>query len=535
MMFFRSLFILWCILQLAACGGSSDANTTPSSETELQGMAVKGPRVNAEVRVYQIDFGGDEIKGRLIGEGVTDSAANFSGVFVKSETLNKGPILIEVSGGAELNGSVPVIDTLSAIISPSALLRGDRVYPTPLTTMVVHRTLLDAAKLEQIDSQQFGELKKAAVNAVITSLGLGILDDIGSTALERTSPVSLDGSGSDASLAYRTVIEVFSALVVQLKEFAPNTSGDNLLLGIVKDLSDNNLDGVSDGEGVPELLELTVEQILSVATLNTEALLALNIPGTETPISMLGEFLQTEVAELGGVPSQTALAVPEFSAPVLVLDSDGDGYPDIVDADPADPQVTGDVDGDGVDNLIDLYPNDGSESQDSDGDTVGDNADDCPFDKDVQSLESGDLCPSDSLPVQLGCGDEGTISTIFLCSYEYSSSLLVKVSAFAEPNSNAVITSYQWRVIDVPDGSLITTDSLVIGDSGSSVSFLAGLPLDIGAYILELTVTTEEGVEVLEYGVDINKSLPTPGEMIFFSLGLLSLVGFRKNKNKANR
>lgn len=58
-----------------------------------------------------------------------------------------------------------------------------------------------------------------------------------------------------------------------------------------------------------------------------------------------------------------------------VLDSDGDGVNDDVDAFPNDPSESVDSDGDGVGDNGDAFPNDATESADSDGDGVGDNAD----------------------------------------------------------------------------------------------------------------------------------------------------------------
>ena len=57
-------------------------------------------------------------------------------------------------------------------------------------------------------------------------------------------------------------------------------------------------------------------------------------------------------------------------------DSDGDGYGDNGDLYPWDPSEWADSDGDGYGDNIDAFPNDGTEWVDTDGDGVGDNADD---------------------------------------------------------------------------------------------------------------------------------------------------------------
>ena len=65
----------------------------------------------------------------------------------------------------------------------------------------------------------------------------------------------------------------------------------------------------------------------------------------------------------------------------MVIDSDGDGVEDDLDAFPDDPDETHDDDGDGVGNNTDEFPQDPDEQFDKDGDGVGDNADDFPDNK----------------------------------------------------------------------------------------------------------------------------------------------------------
>ncbi len=61
-----------------------------------------------------------------------------------------------------------------------------------------------------------------------------------------------------------------------------------------------------------------------------------------------------------------------------LIDSDGDGIVDELDAYPNDPNEAIDSDGDGVADNSDAFPNDSSETLDSDGDGIGDNADSTP-------------------------------------------------------------------------------------------------------------------------------------------------------------
>ena len=73
-------------------------------------------------------------------------------------------------------------------------------------------------------------------------------------------------------------------------------------------------------------------------------------------------------------------------------DTDGDGIPDIVDAD---------LDDDGVVNWFDRFPNDSSEYRDTDGDGVGDNADAFPDNRDESKDSDND-----------GVGDNADTTTI---------------------------------------------------------------------------------------------------------------------------
>lgn len=76
----------------------------------------------------------------------------------------------------------------------------------------------------------------------------------------------------------------------------------------------------------------------------------------------------------GDNSNQTPNTDPEL------IDTDGDGITDLVDAFPNDPSEQKDSDNDGVGDNADAFPNDPSEKIDSDNDGVGDNADVFPND-----------------------------------------------------------------------------------------------------------------------------------------------------------
>lgn len=73
-----------------------------------------------------------------------------------------------------------------------------------------------------------------------------------------------------------------------------------------------------------------------------------------------------------------------------VIDSDGDGVSDSLDAFPTDASETTDLDGDGVGDNSDEFPTDPNETFDSDNDGVGNNADDFPTDPSETTDSDGD-------------------------------------------------------------------------------------------------------------------------------------------------
>jgi hypothetical protein len=84
----------------------------------------------------------------------------------------------------------------------------------------------------------------------------------------------------------------------------------------------------------------------------------------------------------------TIFFVMETEGPVV--DTDGDGIIDSMDAFPNDPTETTDSDADGVGDNADAFPNDAAETTDSDGDGVGDNSDWAPNDRSETADSDGD-------------------------------------------------------------------------------------------------------------------------------------------------
>jgi len=71
-------------------------------------------------------------------------------------------------------------------------------------------------------------------------------------------------------------------------------------------------------------------------------------------------------------------------------DSDGDGYPDLVDRFPGDPEEWSDIDRDGVGDNGDAFPDNPRWHSDSDGDGISDDVDEAPFDPDLSQDSDGD-------------------------------------------------------------------------------------------------------------------------------------------------
>lgn len=97
----------------------------------------------------------------------------------------------------------------------------------------------------------------------------------------------------------------------------------------------------------------------------------------QVKIISLATILAFTLAACGGSDGEDLPT--EFEQPALV-DADGDGVSDRIDAFPNDPNEYLDTDGDGVGNNSDVFPHDSGEWLDTDGDGYGDNIDAFPSD-----------------------------------------------------------------------------------------------------------------------------------------------------------
>ena len=105
---------------------------------------------------------------------------------------------------------------------------------------------------------------------------------------------------------------------------------------------------------------------------------------------------------------------PGYEGGAVIIDTDGDGVPDVFDAFPSDPNEQYDTDGDGVGDRSDQFPHDQREWRDSDGDGVGDNRDEAPFNPDFPAEDSS------YVPSETDESEGGLLSYILMGSAGFS-------------------------------------------------------------------------------------------------------------------
>ncbi|MDG1293299.1 MAG: hypothetical protein P8O99_04240, partial [Pseudomonadales bacterium] len=223
-------------MSLMGCGSSGDSSDTrgniDNNETVIavNGAGVKGPLINANVTAYQIDPSQADLKGDIVARGSSDTNANLQ-LAIPENLSNNGPFLIQYTDGTEINGQIPVIESLSTIITSQQLLAGIAIYATPLSSFAIEHARQIADSLENTaDPLTIGLLGNnngsisiaeflAAIETTSThikaTLGLGLLtEDIN---LFTTSPLINADTDAEDTLAIRTANETFAAIVSTLK------------------------------------------------------------------------------------------------------------------------------------------------------------------------------------------------------------------------------------------------------------------------------------------------------------------------------
>ncbi len=362
-------------LLLTACGGSDSSSAPPvDTSRSVDGAAVKGPLINADVTAYKVDYTAEDFKGAEVASGRTNSNAAIVDLNIPASQVSQGPFILEFTNGRELNGSEPVIPVLVTLLTSEQLRSGQSIFATPLTTLVLE--LAAASTGDTIDRSDFINAVDRAVDTAKTSFGEGGLSEVD---LFTTSPI-IDASLSDEqdTLNYRSASEAFAARVQLIKDevvvLGSTDDGNQLVSALAADLVDGVIDGMSGNEEVASLSMVTAELEQILAKDSTQ----LEIPGTDKSLSELLELLEAEASQLG-----TDVVIEEIDLP----DTDGDGVPNFQDVFPENPEESADTDGDGVGDNADQLPNNPDETVDTDGDGVGDNSDAFPLDE-TETLDS---------------------------------------------------------------------------------------------------------------------------------------------------
>ncbi len=288
------------------------------SVVSAKGMGVKGPLANAVVSVYKIDTSEAGFKGELIAEGITDENAALL-LDVETQYLTEPLFIFEYTLGKELDDSAPVIPVLSTVVTSQQLLENTPVYATPLTTLIIELAILEAGQNSSI--QSFNDALSATTEMVKATYGLGLLD----SGIDpfTSAPVLTANTDQADSLAYRTVIEVFAAVMDEVKTQITN-NGDNvapmqLLIATAKDLSDGSLNGAVDGEVITEFASLSTAELQSILTSDPSSL---NIPNSDTPITELNQIIADEISQLATDVTPQPLARPNPVQIAIVYDVD---------------------------------------------------------------------------------------------------------------------------------------------------------------------------------------------------------------------
>ncbi|ROS05651.1 hypothetical protein EDC56_1197 [Sinobacterium caligoides] len=379
---------------LSGCGGGGgtddysppDLSNSNSGAQSLQGSSVKGPMINATVKVYAFDTSTGRKTGEALATGTTDEQARFSNVVIPEgsgdEEFFNQYFLVETSGGTvTTTEEAPSIETLSTLITGREYSKDSPVYATPLSSLAV---ALIPNILENDPEASFGQAYVKATALTASGFGFGLVD---ANKIFDEAPLIVDSGNSQSALEYRTASEAFTAILLLLEDSSGSTP-DQLLELIARDLADEAVDGLSFGssleaEGMP-----SIEQLKSAISTQPERL---KIPNTDRYISELTDILVSEAAELApGISFDKDIATPD-ATPALggLEDSDGDYVSDALDTFPNNPKEWLDSDGD-----CNLRDNDAIE-----GNFCGDESDHAPYDPNVTYICDPGALDGNGVPI----------------------------------------------------------------------------------------------------------------------------------------
>ena len=344
-------------MSLMGCGSSGDSSDTrgniDNNETVIavNGAGVKGPLINANVTAYQIDPSQADLKGDIVARGSSDTNANLQ-LAIPENLSNNGPFLIQYTDGTEINGQIPVIESLSTIITSQQLLAGIAIYATPLSSFAIEHARQIADSLENTaDPLTIGLLGNnngsisiaeflAAIETTSThikaTLGLGLLtEDIN---LFTTSPLINADTDAEDTLAIRTANETFAAIVSTLKNEITDdgltASGTSLVTALANDFADGSFDKQNAGNPIT-----TLNTIDNIATVFTRDPALLEVPNSDKNISQINEILAEEAQTLTPELAVVSLQAPEIVAPLISLYSEDNPKPIPPSNTPSTPSV----------------------------------------------------------------------------------------------------------------------------------------------------------------------------------------------------
>lgn len=310
---------------LAACGGGGGSSSGGGGVVgaSVEGVAVKGPLVNATVKAYAVDYGASDLIGAAapVDTGTTNSRAQITGVNLDPAGA---PYVVVVEADADTldltTGTAPVITRMKTIITADMLNNSTPVVATPLTSMAVEVAASKAPSAATL-TQSLSE----AQNTVKTTLGFG-LDE--SVDLFTASPVLTDDADTPAEqaqvAAYRLAVEAVSAVLSNAAADSTEAgdSPTDVLSSLAQDLSDGVIDGMSGTTPLPQLSGVDV---------TSETVANLTIPGTTTPVSSIITVLDGEAASLGSSVTVDPSVTVTPTEVVTAADTDYDGVADNAD------------------------------------------------------------------------------------------------------------------------------------------------------------------------------------------------------------
>lgn len=287
------------------------------SDTQLlaiNGAAVKGPIINAIVSVYRLDNTKTDLKGELLAEGITDIDASLH-LLIDQQYLNGDVFLLEFTEGLELNGSIPTIPTLKTLIDSRQILTGEPIYATPLTTFAIEYANITADQRRISSSSQKthqahtgnvdGAISEREFKAAIRSASLYAKGAFGGGLLDPTMdlfshpPILSDTANQNQSLAYRTAIETFAAVVKAITEnvnqHGAELTGNDIVSALARDMTDGSINGKENTTIVAELSQLDESTLRSIVSLEPSRLM---VPGTNTPINEIDVLIVEEARKI---------------------------------------------------------------------------------------------------------------------------------------------------------------------------------------------------------------------------------------------